>query len=338
MRQAGAVAALRELLGLTDGEPVPGPIAAAADRLAGVAERVDIAGRTLGASNAALPVPAEPLARLWHAATVLREHRGDGHIAALVAADIDGPRRSSCGLAPTSCRSGRNGSASGIVSASASAGRAQMQPARGWTDDEWDAAASRLLGRGLLQPDGAATAAGKELHRSIEAATDQAAARPWARLPGTEADELADLLLPIARACAAVLPFPNPVGVPAPVAASIEPMTTGAGVTRSSVRHLADLANPAVLPDPYPVLAGLRAASPFAEFDGAFVVVGRHADCSAVLRDPRASSQRDKSLVAQRGPRRRRERPSFLSLDPPDHTRLRRLVSKAFTRADHRSA
>jgi cytochrome P450 len=94
---------------------------------------------------------------------------------------------------------------------------------------------------------------------------------------------------------------------------------------------LADLANPAVLPDPYPVLAGLRAASPFAELDGAFVVVGRHADCSAVLRDPRASSQRDTSLVAPRGPARRRERPSFLSLDPPDHTRLRRLASKAFT-------
>jgi len=94
---------------------------------------------------------------------------------------------------------------------------------------------------------------------------------------------------------------------------------------------LADLGNPAVLPDPYPVLAGLRSASPFAEFDGAFVVVGRHADCSAVLRDPKASSQRDKSLIARHGPRRRRERPSFLSLDPPDHTRLRRLVSKAFT-------
>jgi cytochrome P450 len=94
---------------------------------------------------------------------------------------------------------------------------------------------------------------------------------------------------------------------------------------------LADLGNPAVLPDPYPVLAGLRSASPFAEFDGALVVVGRHADCSAVLRDPRASSQRDKSLLAQHAPRRRRERPSFLSLDPPDHTRLRRLVSKAFT-------
>jgi cytochrome P450 len=93
---------------------------------------------------------------------------------------------------------------------------------------------------------------------------------------------------------------------------------------------LKDLADPAILPDPYPLLAGLREASPFAEFDGAFVVAGRHADCSAVLRHPGASSERNRSLVAPAA-RRRRDRPSFLSLDPPDHTRLRRLVSKAFT-------
>jgi cytochrome P450 len=94
---------------------------------------------------------------------------------------------------------------------------------------------------------------------------------------------------------------------------------------------LTELADPAILPDPYPVLAGLREASPFAEFDGAFVVVGRHADCSAVLRDPNASSERHKSLLAPTPPRRVRDRPSFLSLDAPDHTRLRRLVAKAFT-------
>ena len=95
---------------------------------------------------------------------------------------------------------------------------------------------------------------------------------------------------------------------------------------------LRDLANPAILPDPYPVLAALREASPFAEFDGAFVVAGRHADCSAVLRHPNASSERNKSLIAAASSARRAsDRPSFLSLDPPDHTRLRRLVSKAFT-------
>ncbi len=91
---------------------------------------------------------------------------------------------------------------------------------------------------------------------------------------------------------------------------------------------LARLSDPHVLPDPYPVLAGLRQASPFAAMGGALVVAGRHRDCSAVLRDPRASSQRNRSLLSARD----RQRPrSFLSMDPPDHTRLRRLVSKAFT-------
>ena len=93
---------------------------------------------------------------------------------------------------------------------------------------------------------------------------------------------------------------------------------------------LAALADPAVLPDPYPVLAGLREASPFTEAGGALVVVGRHADCSAILRDPRSSSERNNSLLAPPEVRAQRA-PSFLSLDPPDHTRLRRLVSKAFT-------
>jgi len=92
---------------------------------------------------------------------------------------------------------------------------------------------------------------------------------------------------------------------------------------------LTALADPAVLPAPYPVLAGVRGASPFTEAGGALVVVGRHEDCSAILRDPRASSERNNSLLAP--PEMRAQRaPSFLSLDPPDHTRLRRLVSKAF--------
>ena len=97
---------------------------------------------------------------------------------------------------------------------------------------------------------------------------------------------------------------------------------------------LAELANPAMLPDPYPVLAGLREASPFPEAGGALVVVGRHEDCSRILRDPRSSSERGRSLLSppptSPSPFTARAA-SFLSLDPPDHTRLRRLVSKAFT-------
>jgi cytochrome P450 len=107
-----------------------------------------------------------------------------------------------------------------------------------------------------------------------------------------------------------------------------------AGQAASGTRPgLAALADPAVLPDPYPVLARLREASPFAEAvrgkaDGSLVVVGRHEDCSAILRDPRASSERSRSLLTPEPEQRRPQ--SFLSMDPPDHTRLRRLVSKAF--------
>jgi hypothetical protein len=212
-RQAGAVTALRTLLGLGEGE-VPAPVSAAADRLVALIAGLGCAGRTLGAANSVLPVPAEPLARLWHAATVLREHRGDGHIAALVAADIDAPEA-------LALRAGVDLAGSGAHShVPAGWTRAQMQPARGWSDEEWDAAAARLTLRGLLGPDGAATEAGVAAHSDIEYATDVAAARPWAELGDDQARELADLLLPVARACAQVLPVPNPIGVPAPVASS----------------------------------------------------------------------------------------------------------------------
>ncbi|WP_121745192.1 cytochrome P450 [Streptomyces sp. E2N166] len=88
------------------------------------------------------------------------------------------------------------------------------------------------------------------------------------------------------------------------------------------------LVDPASRFDPYPLLAQFRAASPYVVSDG-LLMAGRHADCSAVLRDPRMSSERDRSRLSPgaKGPRTR----NFLHLDPPDHTRLRRLVVKAFT-------
>jgi hypothetical protein len=211
-RQAGAVAALRDRLGM---EPAPasGPdggapggaapsaeLSRAADLLLAAAGDLDGAGRPLGGPNAALPVPAEPLARLWHAATVLREHRGDGHIGALVAADIGG-----CEALVLRCAVDPAGT-----------DRPRLQAARGWADGDWDAAAGRLAGRGWLDSAGVATAAGRAAHQSVEAATDVAAARPWARLGPDRTAELAGLLAPVARACAADLPYPNPVGVPRP--------------------------------------------------------------------------------------------------------------------------
>ncbi len=110
-----------------------------------------------------------------------------------------------------------------------------------------------------------------------------------------------------------------------------EPPGTGGERDQHRLAGLARLAEPDVIADPYPLLARLREATPFAGLDGALIVFGRYQDCSRILRDPRASSARDSSLLAPatRPPRDRAK--SFLSLDPPDHTRLRGLVAKAFT-------
>ena len=199
VRSAGAAAALRRLLSGQDGD-LMAAAATAADLLTGVIDGIGCEGRVLAAPNAAAPVPAEPLARLWHAATVLREHRGDGHVAALVAAGIDG------------CEAL-------VLRAGMDLSREMLQPIRGWADADWEQAASRLAGRGWLGADGRVTAAGAAAHQAVEDATDLAAARPWTRLGPDGTGELMAVLTPVAKACAALLPYPNPVGVPAPAAA-----------------------------------------------------------------------------------------------------------------------
>jgi hypothetical protein len=119
-------------------------------------------------------------------------------------------------------------------------------------------------------------------------------------------------------------------------------------MTATEQNFLSRLADPAVVADPYPVMAMIREASPYPTLDGALIVLGRHADCSRILRDTRVSSQRGTSRLATGGAGAagatggtgatgagpsapRRAAMSFLSMDPPDHTRLRKLVSKAFT-------
>jgi hypothetical protein len=191
-RLAGAVSALRPLLTGLDSE-----VNTAADLLSRAAGELDCAGRVLAAANAALPLPEDPAGRLWQAATVLREHRGDGHFAAVATADIDG-----CEVLVLRCGLDMR--------------REDLQPIRGWTDGQWDAARARLAGRGWTGPDGALTPAGRAAHAALEQVTDQAAARPWARLGLAAVTDLARVLTPIARACARVVPYPSPIGVPAP--------------------------------------------------------------------------------------------------------------------------
>lgn len=192
VRTAGATGALRGLLAGRESDA-----AAAADLLWRAIGELDFSGRVLAAADAALPVPAEGLARLWQAATVLREHRGDGHFAALAAADIDG-----CEAVVLRCCLDLR--------------REALQPARGWTDEAWQGALARLAARGWVGADGALTSAGRAAHAAVENATDWAAARPWARLGPETTAELVTVLTPLALACASALPYPSPVGAPAP--------------------------------------------------------------------------------------------------------------------------
>jgi hypothetical protein len=222
-REAGAVAALRRILECPGGQPAPEPLRAAADLLLAATEDLELAGRPLGGPNAGLPAPADPVTRLWHAATVLREHRGDGHIAALVAGDIDGCEALVLRIAVDAADAG-----AADRSAGSALSREQIQAVRGWTDAEWDQAAERLRDRGWLDSGGAATSTELAAHQAVEEATDRAAARPWARLGGARTAELAELLAPVAAACAATLPYPNPVGVPPP---AIRPTGAATGST-----------------------------------------------------------------------------------------------------------
>jgi hypothetical protein len=195
-RLAGASEALRGLLAGRESEA-----AAAADLLWQVAGELDCPGRVLAAANAALiedgSAGLSGPARLWQAATLLREHRGDGHFAALTAADIDG------------CEAL-------VLRSRLDLRREDLQPVRGWTDEAWESALSRLADRGWVTADGTLTDAGRTAHAAVEDATDHAAARPWARLDAGTTAEVVNVLTPVARACASVLPYPSPIGVPAP--------------------------------------------------------------------------------------------------------------------------
>ena len=155
-------------------------------------------GRPLAAANAALVTPDDELAAVWQQLTTIREHRGDGHVAALVCASLSGLEAHVT-----------------LVGAGATS-REVLQAARGFTDEEWAAAEGALADRGLLLADGALSDHGWALRREVEATTDRAASAPWARLGDEGCDELVALLSPLAAsiASAGIIPATNPIGVP----------------------------------------------------------------------------------------------------------------------------
>jgi hypothetical protein len=156
--------------------------AAALIRPAAEAVADSVAGRPLAAAHLGLPWPGEPRLDLWHAITVLREHRGDGHVACLTEAGLDG------------CEALVLHAASGEVP------RAALQVTRFWSDEEWAAAIERLHRRGLVQVDGSFTEAGREQRARIEARTDELAVAPWSAIGPSACEELRGLVRPASRA------------------------------------------------------------------------------------------------------------------------------------------
>jgi len=183
--------ALRRLLG---GEVETDHVSGAARLARRAAETAEPVGRALFAAHAALPWPDAPHLELWHAATLLREFRGDGHVAVLVANEIDG------------CEAH-------VLITTDYVMPAEMQRAnRGWSEEEWAAAEDRLLARGLINASGL-TDAGRRLRLAIEDATDRLALAPYRELGAAGCAELERHLLEINRAVGATIPYPNPMGL-----------------------------------------------------------------------------------------------------------------------------
>jgi len=176
----GAVdASLRRAVGAALDDP---SVARAAELARSATDGCTAAGRPLYAGHASLPWPDEPHLVLWHAISLLREFRGDGHVACLVEAGLDGIE------------------ALVFHAASGDVPRGVLQTSRGWTDDAWHAAVAGLADRGLVETDGGFTAAGATLRQRIEDQTDAAALRPWEGLGEEGCDELRSLVRPLSRA------------------------------------------------------------------------------------------------------------------------------------------
>jgi hypothetical protein len=167
-------------------------------------EGCDAPGRVMAAANrdlwpvVAADLGADGLAEAWQATTSLREHRGDGHVAALV---VHGLR----GVEAHLLAAGTKGVAPEL-----------LRDNRGWSEEAWDTAAAGLAARGLLHVDGRATDAGRTLHGEVEALTDRLAAPAYRTLSDGALEDLLGALESCAGDVAAsgVVPFPNPMGLP----------------------------------------------------------------------------------------------------------------------------
>jgi Helix-turn-helix family len=149
-------------------------------------------GRPLFAAHSTLEWPESAHGQLWHAVTLLREYRGDGHVVALVANELSG------------LEALVTHTASGIGFSVEFARRL-----RGWTEEEWTAGADRLRRRGLLDDRGALTAAGAELRSRVEDLTDALAYEPWRSLSDEDVAVAAAVATSIREAVRSAELFPG---------------------------------------------------------------------------------------------------------------------------------
>ncbi|MER7054243.1 MULTISPECIES: hypothetical protein [unclassified Streptomyces] len=147
--------------------------------------------RPLYSAHADLPVPDAPHLALWHAATLLREHRGDGHLAALTAAGLDGLE-----ALVTHTATGKGMAPKWIFST------------RGWSQAEWDAATDRLRERELIDGAGELTERGVALRDGIERETDRLDTAPYAHLGAKDVARLTELATAFARTALGAGAFP----------------------------------------------------------------------------------------------------------------------------------
>ena len=171
-RRTGMAKALERIVGATP------DVSEALTLARRVCDGLTAPGRPLYAGHAGLDWPDDDLLALWHAATLVREHRGDGHVAVLTATGLDP-------VAATvldGVWSGRTGF---------------LHKTRGWTDEEFAAASTRLVDRGWLNDGGSLTDKGRNTREHVEARTDEAGIAGWAHLGLEDTRRLAELVAPV---------------------------------------------------------------------------------------------------------------------------------------------
>jgi hypothetical protein len=191
-RLDSAVAALRRS-GVIDDEATR----TAADLAAKAARTAPLDGRPLYAANRALDWPDDPIAQLWQAVTLLREQRGDAHVAILLGEGITG-RQSNV-----------------LHAAAGRTPREMLMRSRDYDDEQWEHYSDELRARGLLDGSGELTEAGRRLKQAIEDRTDAAALSALDGLTDAEVETLFQTLTPITRQVVAAgdVPAATPMGL-----------------------------------------------------------------------------------------------------------------------------